>query len=200
MAKCGGAGWRWRGAGTLPRVRPQVVVVAAGSEERCLRPELSHQCEAEYVSVERDRLRNRGDFQMDMPHHGCRRQLAKGLRGRVEFAEDVLDVERKGRHPRADLSFPDLSRAVPVNLDAVPVRVAQVERFADEMIGCPDERNAILRRMVDPAREMPALGEEQRKVVEARVAVRGLGARFLDEHEQLSPFNSKTCKSAAVLE
>jgi len=38
-----------------------------------------------------------------------------------------------------DLALPQLARAVPVDLDPVLVRIAQVQRLADEMIREPDQ-------------------------------------------------------------
>src|SRR5207245_4712366 len=83
----------------------------------------------------------------------------------VELAEQVFDVERAGRQAPSDLSFPYLSGTVPVDLDPMSVRVAQVERLADEVIGQADQRHPVARGVREPAGEVGALGHGQGDVV-----------------------------------
>ena len=162
------------------------MVVAAGGQERRLLAELRHQVEAEHVAVEGDRLGDRRHLQVDVAHDRAVGQLLERLRlGVGQLAHQAADVERQRRHPLGDLAFPDLARAVPVDLDAVPVGVAEVDRLADEVVGQAGQRHAVATGVRQPAREVGALGQQQREVVEAGVAVRGPGARLLDEHEQL---------------
>ena len=55
----------------------------------------------------------------------------------LQLRQDAVDVERIGRHP--DLAArprPLGARAVAVDLDPVAVGVVQVERLADQMVGC----------------------------------------------------------------
>ena len=138
MAQRGRAGRRRPRAGALPGVRRRC---GGGSRRRRgtppASPELRHQPEAEHVAVEARRssaiVR---DLQVDVAHHRAGRQAVERLRRRVvELAEEVVDVERQRRHPLGDLALPVLARAVPVDLDAVVVGVAEVERLADEVVG-----------------------------------------------------------------
>ncbi len=122
-----------------------------------------------------------------MAHHGLLGEAVERLRARVlELAEQALDVERQRRQARRDLPFPHLARLVPVDLDAVTVGVVEVQRLADEVIRQPGERDALAGGVRQPAREVGALGEQQREVKEPGVAARGTGPRLLDEHEQLA--------------
>ena len=105
--------------------------------------------------------------------------------GSSRTAEKIVDVERQGGQTLADLPFPVRTRSIPVDLDPVPVRVAEVERLADEVIGQPDERDAVARGMREPASEVDALGHEQGEVVEARISERRSRIPLLGEHEQL---------------
>ena len=111
-------------------------------------------------------------------------KLLERLRlGVGQLADEAADIERQSRHPLEDLPFPDLARAVPVDLDAVPVRVAEVDRLAHEVVGQADQRHAVAAGVREPAREVDALGQQQGEVVEAGVAVRRPGPGLLDEHE-----------------
>ena len=154
------------------------------------------------VAVEADRLRDRGHLQVhvahDRPRAAARRRAPSP--GSLELAEQALDVERQRRHPRADLPLPDLPRPVPVDLDPVRVGIAQVERLADEVVGEPDERHAVARRVREPAREVGALGHEQREVVEAGVADRRPRTGLLDEHQQLAPARAERRAAVSLLE
>jgi hypothetical protein len=56
--------------------------------------------------------------------------------------------------------------------------------LAHEMVGEAADRNAIARRVREPPGEVRALGQQEREVVEARVAARRTGALLLDDDEQ----------------
>ena len=86
----------------------------------------------------------------------------------VELADEVVDVQRHRRHPSGDLTFPDLARAVPVDLDPVPIGVAEVERLADEVVGEPDERHPIARGVCQPACEIAPLRQRAARSGRAR--------------------------------
>ena len=119
-----------------------------------------------------------------MAHDSAVGKLLERLRlGFGQLGEDAAHVERQSRHPLEDLSFPHLPRAVPVDLDAVPVRVAEVDRLADEVVREADQRHAVAAGVGEPAREVDALGQQQGEVVEAGVAVRRPGAGLFHEHE-----------------
>ncbi len=180
----GGAVRRRRSSGALPRVRADVVVVATGGEERGLLTELCHEAEAEHVAVEGDRFRYRRHLQVDVAHDRAVGKLLERLRlGFGQLGEDAAHVERQRRHPLEDLPFPHLPRAVPVDLDAVPVRVAEVDRLAHEVIGEARQGHAVAPGVGEPAGEVDALGQQQGEVVKAGVAVRRLRAGLFHEHE-----------------
>src|SRR5438445_5000542 len=61
------AGRRRMAAFTLPGVEPDVVVIAAGRNERCARAEPLHQLEAEHAAIKPERTIEVGDLQMNMP-------------------------------------------------------------------------------------------------------------------------------------
>ena len=60
--------------GALPRVRPEMMVVAARAQERGVGTELRHEGEAEGVAVERDGRRDLRDAKVHVAHDGARRQ------------------------------------------------------------------------------------------------------------------------------
>ena len=165
-------GGRGRRAGALPGVRADVVVVAAGAEEGRLVAELRHQAEPEHVAVEGDRLRDRGDLEVDVAHHRAGRRArrtapspgrrARGSRSSTSSGSVVIRW--------ATLPSQPLARPVGVDLDPVAVGVAEVDRLADEVVGEPLERDAVARGMREPAREVAALRHEEREVVEPGVA------------------------------
>ncbi len=84
-----------------------------------------------------------------------------------------------------DLPLPELTRPVGVDLDAVPVGIAQIDRLADVVIGEALDPRLVARRVREPAREARPVGHEQRDVVEAGVTVGRLRARLFDEADEL---------------
>ena len=80
-----------------------------------------------------------------------------------------------------------LARAIGVDLDPVAVRVGEVERLADEVVGEAGERHPVAGRVREPAGEVGALGQQEGEVEEAGVADRGPRARLLVQDEQLAP-------------
>ena len=194
------------GGGPAPRLShvfdAEVVVIAAGAEERRLRAELRHQARSR---GRRGRRRRSGatsaTFRCTWPITVASVSPSKGSRARIgELAEQAVDVERLRREARGHLTLPDLARAVPVDLDPVPVGVVEVQRLADEVIGEAGERNAVARGVRQPAREVGALLDEQREVVEPRVAGGRPGARLLDEHEQLARADAQRRPARAVFQ
>ena len=142
------SGRRRPAAGALPGVGAEVVVVAAGAEERGLVAERGHQVEAEHVAVERDRLRDAGHLAGGRAPSPCRRAARRTAPWRDRPARRGGSRRRAARvvSRRGDLALPERARAVPVDLDAVPVRVAEVDRLADEVVGEPGERHPVARR------------------------------------------------------
>ena len=185
----GGASRRRRGGtGALPAVGADVMVVAAGAEERCGGAELRHQSEAEDVAVEADALDDVGDLEVDVADHGAGGDRLERLGGRiVELAEQAARVERQRRHPLGDEPLPALAGAVPVDLDPVAVGVGQVDRLADEVVAEADELDPLASRVGEPAREVDSLGNEQREVIEAgREGRRPPAGDLGEDHELLA--------------
>ena len=71
-----------RAPGALPRVRAEVMVVAAGAEERRLLAQRGHHVEAEHVGVERVRRRHVGDLQVHVAHDRAGRRARRTPRAR----------------------------------------------------------------------------------------------------------------------
>ena len=175
------AGRRRRRAPALPRVRAQMMVVAARAQECGLVAELRHQVESHHVAVEPDALLDVGDAQVDMAHSGARGQDRRRL---GVGGEQVVDVERPGADPVC-LPVPEPPWPVGVDLDPVVVGVAQIERLADEVVGRAGQLNAVGDGVLHPPGEVATLGHEQGEVEEAGVAVGRTGAGLLDEVEEL---------------
>ena len=134
-----------------------MVVIATGGEERGLLAQLCHEAEAEDVAVKADRVRYRRHLQVDVAHDRAVGKLLERLRlGFGQLGEDAAHVERQSRHPLEDLSLPHLPRAVPVDLDAVPVRVAEVDRLTHEVIGEAGQGDAVAPCVGEPAGEVDA--------------------------------------------
>ena len=82
----------------------------------------------------------------------------------------------------------------------MPVRVSEVDRLADVVVGEAGQRHPVVRGVREPAGKRGALGNEQREVVQARVAVGGPGARLLDEPEELGGVGTEGGAAAALLQ
>src|SRR5262245_49820774 len=97
-----------------------------------------------------------------------------GSRQLLGFGEERLDVQRTREYPEASILVPGplLHWAVPVELEAVTVRVAQIERFADSVIRGSLERDARLDEAPERVRERLAIGVADRGVEEPRVTRR----------------------------
>ena len=94
--------------------------------------------------------------------------------GKTTLARLVAtELRRRGRPVEVldgDAAFPRLTRAVAIDLDAVTIGIGEVDRLADVVVGQPDERHAVARGAGEPGGELRPLGDEEREVVEARVA------------------------------
>ncbi len=60
------------------------------------------------------------------------------------------------------------TRAVDVHLDAVPFRIGEVDRLADEVVGRAREMDFALRRVGEPGAQMAPAREQEGCVEEAR--------------------------------
>ena len=117
---------------------------------------------------------------MTVPSGSCVERLLIGF---GQLGEDAAHVERQSRQPLEHLPFPDLPRAVPVDLDAVPVRVAEVDRLTHEMIGEAGQGDVVAPCMGEPTGEVDALGQQEGEMEETGVALFRLRAGLFNEHE-----------------
>ena len=172
----------------LPGVRAEVMVIAAGAEERGLRAELRHQRRS------RARRGRRRSSRRSSRTLRCTWPMTVPA-GRPSNGSDAGSSSSPSRLSTSSgsvvirvghLPFPQLARPIPVDLDPVPVRIAEVDRLADEVVGEPDERDAVARGVRQPAREIDAFGQEQREVIEARRVPRGAAPGVLHQHDQLA--------------
>ena len=119
--------------------------------------------------------------------HRDGRRLAAGL------AEQALEIERKRRHlDRVTGERPFVARPVAVELDAVPLRVGEVERLGDEMVGGSGERPARTGHPAQRACEVGPRRHEEREVEEAgrpRRARRRV--RIRDELDERRPVDAE---------
>src|SRR5688572_17928839 len=90
------------------------------------------------------------------------------------FGEQPLQVEGSGDHGESvvRLARPGLFRPVPVELDAVPVGVAEVDRLAHAVIGSAVDAYAGVEDAAQRARERRSGRKADGEVVEARRAWR----------------------------
>src|SRR6185437_8330822 len=86
-----------------------------------------------------------------------------------EFAEEVVEVEGAGEHREIPGrgTRPGLAWAVPIKLDAVVVGIAQIEGFADAVIGGAVEGDARGQHAAQRIRQLRAGGVEDGQMVEA---------------------------------
>ena len=108
-------------------------MVAARAEEERARVAPRHPVEAERLGEERRPLREVADVQVHVADHRARRHA--GPRRVAGGTHQVVDVHRVGRdHQLAADPAPRLARPVGVDLDAEAVRIAEVQRLADEVV------------------------------------------------------------------
>ena len=88
----------------------------------------------------------------------------------VSFPEQRVQIKWPRHHRQVTLSrpWPLLEWKVPVKLNSVIVRIAQVERVADSVIGRALKRNPRLNQSVQGIRQFRPGGIENRKMVESR--------------------------------
>ena len=91
-----------------------------------------------------------------MAHDRVRRCLRRDRGGASELREQIVEVERKRGHlQHAVLLRPLAARPIVVELDAVAVRVGEVERLADQMVGGAVEAGAGLGEADERLSELP---------------------------------------------
>lgn len=102
--------------------------------------------------------------------------------GSVEFREQVLQIQRVRDH--LDLAVggarPLVAGLVPVEFDAVPVRIAQVDGFADAVVAGAFDRDVRALEAAQGVRQFPPVRIQDGDVVQPRRSRRGrLAARAL---------------------
>jgi len=95
-----------------------------------------HQIETERLDVELLGIRQMRDVQMHVPDPRVGRKTSPGVRVVAKLLEQGLNIQRRRTHlqPPAD-SGPFTLRTISIHLDAVSVRIGQVEGLADAVIG-----------------------------------------------------------------
>ena len=130
----------------MPGVEAEVVVVAAGRDEQGARIAADRHVEAEHVAVERlglARARRPGDGRGRSSVPAGRPRAV-----RVPRRSSSAEQRRRGRAASSpsgagpSRSRPLGARPVAVDLDPVAVRVGQVQRLADQVVGRAVERPA----------------------------------------------------------
>ena len=107
----------------------------------------------------------------------------------IHLGEEAAEVERERVHAEHSAGDgPLVARTVAIELDAVPLRVGQVERLADEVVGGAAQTPARGDHPAERKREVGARGDEDRqvekprRVLRPRRSVRG----GLELHERLA--------------
>ncbi len=167
-----------------------MVVVAAGRDEQRAGVAAHDDVEAEHAVVERLRLLEVGDLQVDVAEHGAvgdGRVRGRGVDPGRHVVDHAVEVERQRRHSdlAVGLVVPLGARAVAVDLDPVALGVAEVERLADEVVGGAFERVAGGRQAAQGERQVGARRQQDREVEEAGGAARPLlGVGAADQLQQ----------------
>src|SRR5690349_11987973 len=111
-----------------------MMMVAAGREEERAGETPERLIEPESAVIERFGLVEAADVQMDMTHLRAARCADPSLA--AAGSDDGVEIERvDGHHELVTAPLPHLAWTVDVDLDAQAVRIPEVERFADEVIG-----------------------------------------------------------------
>ena len=159
-------------ATAVPDVHRHVVVVAPRAHEQRLAAQLRRGVEAEPVDVELLGGTGVTHGQVDVAHDrvagACRLR-----RLRVEvLAQEVLGVQVEGGHLDLPVDPAPLGPvAVPVQLDAVALRVVQVEGLADQVVGAAGEQlGGLLRNRGQHGGQLGLRREEDRGVEQPRGA------------------------------
>ena len=191
----GGAGGD---AAAAPDVEAEVVVVAAGGDERG-RVEQRHHLEADHVAVEREPALDVADVQVHVADDRVRGDVGDRLLVGDE-REQAGDVERLRAAERGRVGevAPALAPAVGRELDAVAVGIGQVDRLGDAVVGRAADARAGGGEPLRGARQLErARGAAARSGRGRRGGRRGRALAVLDEDEQVLAAGAE--RGAAVL-
>ncbi len=102
-------------------------------------------------------------------HQGVRRLGTGGAPRRGGSSEKRVEIQPLGHHLHRAVRFarPSSARPIPVQLDAIAVGVAQIQRFTDTVIARAFERHAGLTEPSERIAERRAVRIPDRKVIQA---------------------------------
>ena len=141
-----------------------MMVVAARREEQRPRIVPHGHFEAQGAAVEAVCLGEVGHLEVDVAQPGVRRHAVGTGRDRLRLACQRVEVQRQRRHPHPSVGVPPLARAITVDLDAVSLRVAEVERLADQVVGRAAQPPPGADQAVQGPGQVEAAGHEDREV------------------------------------
>jgi hypothetical protein len=151
-----------------PRCSSPAMVVAAGREEERAGKAPGRFVEAEGPVVEGRREIEVADVQMHVTDYRTRRHaIPRTIRPGLDQA---LEVERIDSHQDFAIArLPGTSRAVRVHFDTETIRIRQIQRFADEMIGRSRTRTNA-KQMGNESAQGGAVRQAQCEVIQAERA------------------------------
>jgi hypothetical protein len=90
----------------------------------------------------------------------------------LQLRHQAVEVERDRHHLQATfcIARPQLGRAIAIQLDPIPVRVVEVDRFAHPVVGSAGQRHARVDTAPHSVGEAAAIRVQDRVVVEAGAA------------------------------
>ena len=198
--KAGGRLVAAAGAGALPDIETEMVMIAARGQERGAVAR-ARRIEAEGFAVKAVGLGEIADAQMHVPDPQAVGRLGIVADLGIGERDEVVDIELVGGHRhRAVAPLPERGIAVGIDLDAVTFGVVEIDGLADAVIGKARQRHAMDRGIDQPARQILARRHQERGVIEpGRVAgfVRGVGPRL--EHQQFHAARAEHCACGGAL-
>ncbi len=139
-------------------------------------------------------------MQMHVAHHGPGLEAIPGNL-RTRLVEQALQIQRIGGHQELAVSHPPLlTRPIAVDLDAEPVGIVEIQRFADEVIRCPGHRPALVRQTPQRAAERGSRRDEDGEMIETGASA-GLGNRTLvlvQLEQRAAAFGAKNRRAAGA--
>ncbi|MCU0301867.1 MAG: hypothetical protein MUF35_09735 [Candidatus Nanopelagicales bacterium] len=168
----------------VPRVHAEVVVVPTGGGEERAGVAGDGDLEAEGVDVEVTGGGDVADLQVDVPDPAGEPRSGVHRLLRQMGSQVCVGVQMEGGHLElAAGTLPLVTRPIDVQLDAVALRVGEVEGLTDEVVRGADETAAPVRgRPVDRRREARGVVEQERGVEQAGLA-RVPGGQVRGVHE-----------------
>ena len=202
IAQPQGGGARSRTA-AVPRVHRDVVVVAAGGREERTRVGAQHRLEAQRVHVEVAGPRDVAHLQVDVADDArVVLRVGERLLGQVLLQVGVgVEEDRDHLDLTVGLVGPCGARAIAVELDAVALRVREVEGLAHQVIaGAHEPAGRVLRGAGDSCGQRGLVLEEEGGVEQAGLRVVDTGqARGLDEADEGDVAASQHAHDVAAL-